>query len=161
MADLLTRTQLLQSRREQFTEAASATRRFESAAKWNLGGFRIQTPVKDRLALVQVDPKLTEMVIGLMEQIAPSMADAYTRHLVPVAESALDSWPVLSGFSKSLLGIEFTVSQDGLTFIGAISNRAPYALFIKSPMSVASQLIWKPGAEAAERIAEDSLLGLN
>lgn len=155
MAELLTRSQKLQSRREQFIEAAGSKPKFERVARWHLGGLRIDLPTRDRLAAIQVDPDLSRLAVELIEAVAPAVANAFTRHLVPVAEFAFDNWPVDSGFSKSLLGLEFSIGDDGFTFRGTLVNRAPYAFFIKSPRSVVQELIFKPGREAAERIATD------
>lgn len=156
MPELQTQAQALQSRREQFVEAAGATTKFQRVAVWHMGLRRLEKPIVDKRLLIQVDPALTQKVIELMESVAPAMADAFNRHLVPVADNAFNQWPVLSGFSKSLLGLEFIVSPDGLSFTGAITNRAPYSLFIRSPLQVVRGLVWDPGAIAADRIAEDA-----
>lgn len=105
--------------------------------------------------MVTVDPALQRKVIGWIEQVAPTVAAAYNKHLTPVAERAFKYWPVASGLSKSLLALEFAIEGDGSVFVGRIVNRAPYAWFIKSPKSVVQELVFKPGREAARRITVD------
>lgn len=119
----------------------------------NYGGLR-----KD--ALVQVDPALSLHVLGLIEQIAPSLSRSYDRHLGDVAKSAFRDWPVRSGLSKSLLGLEYTTRGGGTTFIGRVVNRAPYSWFIRYSGQgrygeVATDLVFEPGQRAASRILDD------
>lgn len=110
--------------------------------------------------LVSVDPALQQKVLGLMAQVAPTLAAAFERHLVPVAERAWDAWPVLTGLSKSLLTLEFQVEGGGSRFRGSIRNRAPYAVFIGHDRytkgAVVRDLVWGPGEAAAKEIARDA-----
>lgn len=113
-------------------------------------------------ALVQVDPDLQQKTLALMGVAAPAVADGVNRHLVPVAENAFERWPVLSGLSKSLIGLDFAVLGDGSTFRSRIRNTAPYAWLIRwshrMPYGVVVKaLIFDPGEKAADRIAAEAV----
>lgn len=113
-------------------------------------------------ALVQVDPAIQETILRMIEVAAPALAAGYNRHLIPVAEAAFDRWPVASGLSKSLLGLDFAVLPDGATFRGRVRDTAPYAWLIRwshrtAYGSVVRALVFDPGAKAADRIAADAL----
>ncbi len=133
-------------------------------AQWEMSGNRYLRTYggmrKD--ALVQVDPDLQRKTLALMEVAAPTLAKGYNRHLVPVAQTAFDKWPVLSGLSKSLIGLDFAVLGTGETFRGRIRNTAPYAWLIRwthhMPYGVVVRsLIFDPGEKAADRIAADAV----
>ena len=102
--------------------------------------------------MVRVDPAISEMVLQEMNLMTPAVAIAYEEELVPVAQAALDEWPVQTGLSRSLVALEF--KQEGDIFTAELRNDAPYAAFIKSPDSVAQRLIFRAGEAAAERIVE-------
>lgn len=104
---------------------------------------------------ITVDPKLHGMVLDLMAGIAPRLQAAFDEHLGKLAFDAWRAWPVASGFSKSLIGLEYEVSEGGDAFTGRVRSAAPYTVFIAGQPHRA--LIDRPGAEAADRIATDAL----
>jgi dUTPase len=71
-----------------------------------------------------------------------------------VARQAFEQWPVRTGLSKSLLALEATVSPDGGELDVRLVNRAPYAAMI-SRGQVVEQLVFAPGAAAAEAMVDD------
>lgn len=149
-----------------FTSARAGTMS-RQRARWTLRGNKYLRNYggmkKD--ALVQVDPDLQVHVLSLIEQIAPSLATAYDRHLGAAAQAAFRAWPVKSGLSKSLLALEYTTRGRGATFIGHVRNRAPYAWFIRYSGGgkfgeVVERLVFEPGRKAAEAIGRDAGAGL-
>lgn len=108
----------------------------------------------NRGALVQVDRGLQAVVADLMHRVNPAAAEAFNRHLGPVAGAAFQRWPVDTGLSKSLLTLEYGLSADGATLTGSLVNRAPYALFIRRGYTVRN-FIWDPGARAANEMERD------
>lgn len=124
-------------------------------AQWQERGDRYLRayPTMPRGSLVQVDPRLQAQVVGMIAEVYPSVADSFTRHLVPVAEHAFNEWPVKTGLSKSLLALEFGVDSPTV-FRGSIVARAPYTYFIYRGRT-ARDLVFDPGARAADAMADE------
>lgn len=80
---------------------------------------------------VVVGADLWNAVAALAGAAAPALAGAMDRHLAQLAFDAWRSWPVSSGWSKSLLLLEYTTPSDGV-IVGSISSYAKYTKFIKS-----------------------------
>jgi hypothetical protein len=117
--------------------------------------LRAYDGLADRFDGIRPDPRLNDIVIGLMESIAPRLQAAYDAHLAALAFAAWRDWPVDSGLSKSLLSLEYEVSEGGDTFTGRIRSRAGYTVFIAGqPHRV---LIDRPAAAVADAIATDAL----
>lgn len=76
-------------------------------------------------ARIQIDPAINGLVLDLVNRAAPAVTHAYNRHLLPYAERWFKAWPVKSGFSKSMLALEF--EPAGETFTARLVNRADYA----------------------------------
>ena len=104
---------------------------------------------------VTVDPRLSRIVVDLMEGVAPRLQAAFDAHLGKLALNALREWPVMTGLSQSLLSLEYEVSDGGDTFTGRVRSRAGYTVFIAGQPH--RHLIDRPGGEAADRIASDAL----
>ena len=79
--------------------------------------------------LVQPDPEVNEKILALITRAYPLIADSFNRHLGTLAVRMFDDWPVLSGLSKSLLDLEYDVTDT--TLGGSVVCRAPYAYFIR------------------------------
>ena len=104
---------------------------------------------------VRVPPELYEAVLEMMQAVAPALQAAYDKHLAALAFLAWKAWPVASGLSKSLLALEYEVSEGGDTFTGRIRSRAPYTVFIAGqPHRV---LIENKAAAVADKIGTDAL----
>jgi hypothetical protein len=104
---------------------------------------------------IRVDPRLQDIVIELMEGVAPRLQAAFDEHLAGLAFAAWREWPVASGLSKSMISLEYEVTEGGDTFSGRLRSRAPYTVFIAGqPHRV---LIDRPSAAVADRIATDAL----
>ena len=101
---------------------------------------------------ITVDPASQRAILSMLGEAAPSIAAAYERHLVPLAERARRRWPVKTGLSQALVSLEFTVAPDGKTFVGELRNRAPYAYYINKTRTV-RDLIFEPGASVARSMA--------
>ena len=136
--------------------AAATPGRIQKHAQWTASGERYMRKLGglSRTALVSVDPGIQHVVLGLMDSAAPILARSFQRRLVPVAEAAFDKWPVQTGLSKSLIGLEFTVDAFG-RFKASFVNRTPYALFIRQGQTV-KDLVWTPGERAADMIAQEA-----
>jgi hypothetical protein len=122
--------------------------------------------------LITVDDSIRPMILELIEQIGPAVADSINLHFVPVAEAMFDGWPdappappvpvgnrpnygsYRTDLSKSMLALEIGVAPDGFAITASLVARAPYALFIDRG-AVVRDLIWTPGREAADRMAVD------
>lgn len=150
MADFFSR---VQSGRQVVRANAGAIRK---RAKWVSRGARF---LRGRgvsrggdLDWVLPDPTFQRRALQLIEQAAPTVARAFNRRLVPVAERALSAWPVQTGLSRASLSLTFVVEGDNL--IGSLDNSAPYAGFINQ-FDTAQQLIILPGELAALKMAED------
>ncbi len=132
----------------------------DKRAVWRSDGSQFLQRVRGSTsASITVDPAIQDIVLGLMARAAPAVAEAYNRHLVPAMRRAFDDWPVKSGFSKSLLALEIGISGDGSTFTASMIARAPYSGFIDRG-KVVRELIFKPGAEAAEAMVDEIVKGL-
>ena len=107
-------------------------------------------------ATITVDPASQRQILSLIGDVAPSIAAAFVKNLVPLAERAQREWPVKTGLSQALVSLEFTVTPDGKSFIGEVRNRAPYAFFINRARTVKS-LIFEPGERVARVMATELL----
>jgi hypothetical protein len=102
-------------------------------------------------ARIQVDPAINGLVIDLVSRAAPAVVDAYNRHLLPYAERWFRAWPVKTGFSKSMLALEF--EPAGESFTGRLVNRADYAGMIDK--GELARRLFKQGDDAATLMALD------
>ena len=132
-------------------------------AAWKTAGLT-RTIRGRRTDAIQVDGSALQATLdAFLRAVGPAVADSINRHFVPVAMAAFDQWPApppgppkRTGLSKSLLALEISISADGTELAAALVDRAPYALFIRRGATV-RELIWNPGRDAAEPIADDIL----
>lgn len=101
--------------------------------------------------MVRVDPRLSRVLADLVDSLNPALVAAMDEHVGKLAQAAFDAWPVSSGLSKSLIGLEFRAEGD--TFTASVVNVAPYVFFIKG--SPHRALLERPAAPAAFRIVRD------
>ena len=102
---------------------------------------------------VQLDGNVSKVFEEMTEAIAPIISAAYKNLFEPIAIDAFHAWPVKTGFSRSALSIEYSLTEEG--FMGSVVNRAPYAKFIKSKgLRPVTDLMFKPGERAADRMVE-------
>ena len=101
--------------------------------------------------MVRVDPKLSRALADIVDEINPAIVAAMDEHVGKIAMAAFEAWPVSSGLSKSLIGLEFRAAGD--TFTASIVNVAPYVFFIKG--SPHRALLEKPAGAVAFRIVRD------
>lgn len=80
--------------------------------------------------MVRVDPKLARDILAFVDSINPAIVQVFDEHLGKLAFDAWREWPVASGLSKSLIGLEYAIDGDD-RFVGQIVNTAPYVFFIK------------------------------
>lgn len=99
--------------------------------------------------MVRVDPKLARDLLDFIESINPAIVRAFDTHLGRLAFDAWSAWPVSSGLSRSLIGLEYTA--DGERFVGQIVNTAPYVFFIEG--SPHRKLLEGPAPVTAVRMA--------
>ncbi len=138
----------------------SSPSQVEGKAVWNNDGAELLKAIRGATgAAVSVDPGIQQTILAIMASAAPAVANAINLDLVPVAQRAFSAWPVKSGLSKSLLTLEVGIGGDGKTFEASIINRAPYAGFIDKGR-IARRLVFKPGAEAADAMADRILKDL-
>ena len=102
--------------------------------------------------MVRVDPRLSRVLADLVDELNPALVAAMDRHVGKLAQDAFDAWPVSSGLSKSLIGLEFRAEGD--TFTASVVNVAPYVFFIQG--SPHRKLLERPAAPAAFRIVRDA-----
>lgn len=100
-------------------------------------------------ARIQVDPAVNGLVLDLVNRAAPATVDAYNRHLLPYAERWFRGWPVKTGFSKSMLALEF--QPAGESFTGRLVNRADYAGMIRKGELV--RRLFKQADDVSTRMA--------
>ena len=105
---------------------------------------------------VRVDPRLTEDLLRLIDSMAPAVVAAFDAHLGRLAFEAWRQWPVGTGLSKSLIGLEY--SLDGDRFVGEIVCTAPYVFFIKGQPH--RELLDRPAVSVGARIAAQALAGM-
>lgn len=114
-----------------FRSVSSSPAQVSARADWHeRATLREQVRRLNSGTRIQVDPKINELVIDLMEQVAPLFAAAFNRRLVPWARQVFDEWPVRTGYSRSLLALEFEPLRPG-EFAGRVVDRAPYAAQIR------------------------------
>jgi hypothetical protein len=116
-------------RQRQYTPKASAVRK---AAVWRARGSRYLRGYNIRFdpsMLVRPDPKTGEKILALIGQVYPAIAGAFDKHMGRLAVEAFDRWPIETGLSKSLLGLEYFTREDTLS--GQFVCTAPYAYFIR------------------------------
>lgn len=101
--------------------------------------------------MVRVDPKLSKALADIVDEINPAIVAAMDAHVGKIATDAFEAWPVRSGLSKSLIGLEFRALGD--TFTASVVNIAPYVFFIQG--SPHRKLLEKPAGAAAFRIVRD------
>lgn len=145
---------------------SSSPEQVSAKAAWRTPGLSSISRQGTRGQLITVDPGLQDMISEFLEMLGPVVAKAFNDNIGPLAQEAFDQWPepppgppARTGLSKSLLALEFAVSADGTEITASLVNRAPYALFIRRGQ-VVNELIWRPGREAADRIATDLVGGL-
>ena len=91
------------------------------------------------------------MLADIVDEINPAIVAAMDTHVAKLAFEAWREWPVQSGLSKSLIGLEYRA--DGDSFTGAVTNTTPYVFFIKG--SPHRALLESPAAVVAFRIVRD------
>jgi len=116
-------------RQRQYTPKASSVRK---SAIWRtrgskyLRGYNIKF---DPSMLVRPDPKTAEKILALINKAYPAIGGAFDKHMGALAVEAFDQWPVTTGLSKSLLGLEYFTRDETLS--GQFVCTAPYAYFIR------------------------------
>ena len=121
-------------------------------ASWKLRGLTgIATKaLLDQQALVQVPANLRAQISELYQQIAPTVASAFTRFMVPCGDRAFDNWPEFTGFSKSMLTLGFRPAGE-TGYKAVLANLAPYAWYVHRGRAGKSW-IFNAGEGAAKRI---------
>lgn len=108
--------------------------------------------------LITVDPSIQAMTTRLLRKPNALIAQAFTSRLVAVAQNAYRRWPVLTGYSRSLLSVEWEARSDThLTF--TLEAGADYSTAIHGG-EVVENLLRRPVLEAARQIAADVAKGL-
>jgi len=79
--------------------------------------------------LVAARADLSIAVIELLRATAKPIADAMESLTVPIAERAIDGWPVQSGRSRD--AIMCNVEMNGTEVSFSMSNDAPYVYYVK------------------------------
>jgi len=116
-------------RQRQYTPKASAVRKsivWRTRGSKYLRGYNIRF---DPNMLVRPDPKTGEKILELINQAYPAIGAAFDKHMGRLAVEAFDRWPIDTGLSKSLLGLEYYTR--GETLSGQFVCTAPYAYFIR------------------------------
>jgi hypothetical protein len=116
-------------RQRQYTPKASAVRKsivWRTRGSKYLRGYNIRF---DPSMLVRPDPKTGEKILELINQAYPAIGAAFDKHMGRLAVEAFDRWPIDTGLSKSLLGLEYYTR--GETLSGQFVCTAPYAYFIR------------------------------
>ena len=124
-------------------------RHVRKTAQWAMrGDFYLRGRTVPRDQSIQPPRDLNRRAAQWIEQVAPAHASALNRHLSPVAVAAFRDWPIDTGMSKSLLSLDYVVAGDGSGYRAQITNRAPYANYIRSP-----------GRKAARKAVFDAVAG--
>jgi len=76
-------------------------------------------------------PDFYKQLSNMMADAAPKLIAAIDRYLPDLAIDVFDKWPVDTGLSKTLIGLEYKGAADGQTIIATLAMRAPYTLYIK------------------------------
>ena len=116
-------------RQRQYTPKASSVRK---SVLWRTRGSRYLRGYNIRFdpnMLVRPDPDTAEKILDLINQAYPAIGAAFDKHMGALAVEAFDKWPVKTGLSKSLLGLEYFTREDTLS--GQFVCTAPYAYFIR------------------------------
>ena len=116
-------------------------------------GSQWTTTVNERgyKGFVRIDPQLRRDMAKIIGRLAPSLTDAYDKHLGTLALNAFREWPVRSGLSKSMLELRYDVEDDATQLRGRLISRAPYTPYIEgNPFKT---LIDSKGLDTARAIA--------
>jgi len=116
-------------RQRQYTPKASSVRK---SVLWRTRGSRYLRGYNIRFdpnMLVRPDPNTAEKILDLINRAYPAIGAAFDKHMGALAVEAFDKWPVKTGLSKSLLGLEYFTREDTLS--GQFVCTAPYAYFIR------------------------------
>ncbi len=150
------REQLVRATEEGDEESVHRLRKMsegiQKRVRWEAKGKRYlrgTTLPFDKQGMVRVDERLQEKVLDLMNQVAPDVAEAFEKEVVPVAERAVDKWPVDTGLSRALISLRFSATDSTLT--GTLRSRAPYTVFINKGQTWRS-LLDRPWKAATSRV---------
>ncbi len=91
-----------------------------------LRGYNIKF---DPAMLVRPDPDIAEKLLALINEAYPAIGQAFDKNMGELATEAFDRWPVETGLSKSLLGLEYFAREETLS--GQFVCTAPYAYFVR------------------------------
>lgn len=75
-----------------------------------------------------VSPELSRWVVRALAGIADALVQAMDAEVGPFMFKVWRSWPVATGFSKSLLNIEWSTRGDAIR--ASLVSRAPYTFYI-------------------------------
>jgi len=92
---------------------------------------------------VKYDIRLQEDILATVNRINQGVGDIMDDKLATLAFNAWREWPWDTGFSRSLIEINYEIRGDD--FVGQVSSMAPYTYFIKGHPHKA--LISKPGKD--------------
>ncbi len=133
---------------------SSDRRQVSRPASWEQRKIRLRAAAaSQRRGLVRVDPDLQKVIQAFLDQVAPEISRAFNRHLLPLARSTFEEWPIDSGFSRAVLGLSFKPLNSGRAFVGELVDEAPYAGFIERGRL--ARRVFAGGEQVAERMAAD------
>lgn len=141
------------------TIRASSIAQVSERAAWATP--KLSTTFRGRGTSIVLDASVMRTVATMVAAVNPAVAKSVNTHFSPLAINAFEHWPApppgppkRTGLSKSLLALEISTDAGGGELTASLVNTAPYALFIQRG-GIARGLIWKPGAAAADAMAEE------
>lgn len=100
-----------------------------SGVAWQPNGARLLRQGGRPAGLIQVDRKLHDILVEMMNAVAPAVVSSYDENFGGLAIKAFREWPWDSGLSRSMLSLEYSIEGD--RFVGRFVSLAPYTMFIK------------------------------
>jgi len=115
-------------------------------------------------ASIEMDPEIERMILRVIDDGFPGVADAIEQTTDEIYQAALEKWPVKKGISKKALEQSLTTDADSIR--GTVRNPAKdkhgfsYAYAIRTKQQDGDENVWallvaRPGKKAAEVLAEE------
>lgn len=81
-------------------------------------------------AIEWADGGFSKWTLSLLDSLAPAVAHAFTRRVIPLAEHAIEQWPVKSGESRDGLVLGFKYDDKSGDASAMFYGAAPYTWYV-------------------------------
>lgn len=81
-------------------------------------------------AIEWADGGFSQWTLSLLDRLAPSVAHAFTKRVIPLAEHAIEQWPVKTGESRDGLVLGFKYDERSGEASALFYGAAPYTWYV-------------------------------